>query len=158
MSLAAKHVHFEDCDLEIGVWVCVRGHDISTQLISGAAQHNTKGVCTLSAYLHSTFLTRWYIWFFQMAYSANQFGREFSSNCAYFQLCNCLPISLASNMLSGMQGWSRLDWWGWSVEDGSYLCVRITRSLPSNSFSWIFETHNSSYSYLDTIYLRCGVI
>ena len=40
---------------------------------------------------------------FQMAYSSNQFGRTFSCNCAYFQL-NTFPISLASNMLSGMQG------------------------------------------------------
>ena len=38
MSLAAKLFHFENCDLEIRVWVCVRGHDISSLFLE---LHNT---------------------------------------------------------------------------------------------------------------------
>ena len=159
MSLAAKLVHFEDCALEIGVWVCVRGHDISTQLISGAAQHNTKGVCTLSAYLHSTFLTCWDKWFFQMACSSNQFGGAFSSNSVYFQLCKCLPISLASNMLSGMQGWSRLDWsrvicWRWIIS----MCTHHTFVAQQQLFKDIWGTQLLIFVLRYRIYLRCGVI
>ena len=158
MSLAAKHVHFEDCDLEIGVRVCVCGDMTSARSLFLELHNTTQRGCARFLPIYTAhFLPVGTNDFFRWHVPQINSG-AFSSNSVYFQLCKCLPISLASNMLSGMQGWSRLDWWGWSVEDRSYLCVRITRSLPSNSFSRIFETHNSSYSYLDTIYLRCGVI
>ena len=90
--------------------MCVRGHDISTQLISGAAQHNTtQRGCARFLPIYTAHFLSVGTNAFQMAYSSNQFGQAFSSNCAYFQLNTFLS---AWHQICCLECKAEVDWIG----------------------------------------------
>ena len=150
MSLAAKHVHFEDCDLEIGVRVCVCGDMTSARSLFLELHNTTQRGCARFLPIYTAhFLPVGTNDFFRWHVPQINSEGHFPPTVYIFSYVNAFLS--AWHQICCLECKAEVDWIGrgWSVEDGSYLCVRITRSLPSNSFSRIFEEHNSWYSYLD---------